>query len=206
MANVICREITVHIRIMRIVINCLKMSKNKIMKKIVLLLFCFLFIFCPNQIKVNKSRDVDIIFPLKHIETTDTKQFLKEIIKNNTNNTHIIDPNGFYGESVVLENGKVLKPYSYFRSGYYFRDDRLCREDLIILKPFQTIDHSINYNKNNKALYRFTKSHKYQEVTKSFHNKFNATILGCDSYIKDLEAKGYKVFEDSIVIKIPLKS
>ena len=174
------------------------------MKKIILLPFCFLFIFCSNQIKMNTGKDIDIIFPLKQIDTQATEQ-VEEIIKNNTGNTFIIDPQGFYGESYVLENEKVLKPYSYFRSGYYFRDYGLCREDLIILQPFQTIHHSIKYNKNDKALYRYTKSNQYKEIIKSSHDRYNATILGCDDYIKELESKGYKVLEDSIVAKIPLK-
>ena len=80
------------------------------MKKLILLPFCFLFIFCSNQIKVNKGKDVDIIFPLKHIDTQATERVIEEIIKNDTNSTYIIDPLGFYGESFVLENGKVLVP------------------------------------------------------------------------------------------------
>jgi hypothetical protein len=175
------------------------------MKKFILLPFCFLFIFCSNQIKINKGKDVDIIFPLKHIDTQATEPVIEEIIKNNTNNTFIIDPQGFYGESYVLENGKVLEPYLYFRNGYYSRDNRLCREDLIILHPFQTIHHSIIFNKNNRAVYQYTKSNQYEEIIKSFHDRYNATILGCDDYIKELESKGYKVLEDSIVAKIPLK-
>lgn len=174
------------------------------MRKIVLLPFCFLFIFCSNQIKMNKEKDVDIIFPSKHIDTQST-EVIKEIIKNNTNNTYIIDPLGFYGKSFVLENGKLLDPYLYSKSGYYSRNDRSCHEDLIILKPFQTIHHSIIFNKNNRAVYRYTKSNNYEEIIKSVHNRYNATILGCESYIKDLENRGYKVLEDSIVAKIPLQ-
>ncbi|MCS3870678.1 hypothetical protein J3D55_003594 [Chryseobacterium ginsenosidimutans] len=174
------------------------------MKKIILLSFCFLFIFCSNQMKLNKGKDVDIIFPSKYIDTQSTEKVTEEIIKNNTNNTYIIDPFGFYGKSYVLENGKVLEPYLYFKNGYYTRNDALCREDLIILQPFQTIHHAISLNKNNRAIYRYTKSNKYEEIIKSFHNKYNATILGCDNYIMELESKGYKVLEDSIVTKIPL--
>ncbi|REC63443.1 hypothetical protein DRF65_04920 [Chryseobacterium pennae] len=174
------------------------------MRKIVLLPFCFLFIFCSNQIKLNKGKDIDIIFPLKRIDIQST-EVTKEVIKNNTNTTYIIDPLGFYGKSFVLENGKVLDPYSYFKSGYYSRNDRLCHEDLIILEPFQTIHHPIIFDKNNRAVYRYTKPNNYEEVIKSVHNRYNATILGCESYVKDLEARGYKVLEDSIVTKIPLQ-
>lgn len=175
------------------------------LKKIILLPFCFLFIFCSNQIKMNTGKDIDIIFPLKQIDTRATEPVIKEILKNNTDNTFIIDPHGFYGESYVLENGKSLEPYLYFKSGYYARNDRSCREDLIILYPFQTIHHSIIFNKNNRAVYRYTKPNQYEEIIKSSHNRYNATILGCDDYIKELEAKGYKVLEDSIVAKIPLQ-
>jgi hypothetical protein len=174
------------------------------MKKLFLLPFCFLFIFCSNQIKINKGKDIDIIFPLKSINTQATEQVIEETIKNNTNNTFIIDPQGFYGESYILENGKVIEPYLYFKKGYYSRDASLCREDLIILKPFQTIHHSINFNKNNRAVYKYAKHNEYEEVIRSSHNKFNATILGCDDYIKDSESKGYKVLEDSIVTRIRL--
>lgn len=176
------------------------------MNKIFLLPFCFLFIFCSNQIKLNTGKDIDIIFPLKQIDTQSTEKVIEEILKNNTDKTFVIDPLGFYGKSYVLENGKVLEPYLYFKSGYYSRhDDRSCREDLIILQPFQTIHHSIIFNRNNRAVYRYTKPNQYEEIIKSSHDKYNATILGCDDYIKELESKGYKVLEDSIVAKIPLK-
>lgn len=154
--------------------------------------------------KINKGKDIDIIFPQKYISTQETETIIKEIIKNNTNNTYIIDPYGFSGESYTLENGKVLVPYMYFKDGYISRNDRLCKELLIILKPFQTIHHSIVFDKNNKALYKYSKSNKYEEVVKSLHNRYNVTSLGCDQYVESLEKKGYKVLEDSIVAKIPL--
>lgn len=174
------------------------------MKKIVLLPFCLLFIFCSNQIKLNKGKDIDIIFPFKHIDTQST-EVIEEIIKNNTNNTYIIDPFGFYGKSFVLEDGQILDPYLYLKSGYYSRNDRSCHEDLIILKPFQSIHRSIILDKNNRAVYKYAQSNKYEQIVKSFHNKYNATILGCESYVKELESKGYKILEDSIVAKIPLQ-
>lgn len=154
--------------------------------------------------KLNKGRDVDITLPQKYISTQQTGDVIQETIKNNTNNTYIIDPYGFYGESYTLENGAILKPYMYLNEGYVSRDNRLCREILIILQPFQTIHRSINYNKNNKSLYKYSKPNKYEEIIKSAHTKYNATILGCEDYIKELELKGYKVLEDSIVAKIPL--
>ncbi|AZA83532.1 hypothetical protein EG342_17320 [Chryseobacterium lactis] len=151
---------------------------------------------------MNKGKD--IIFRLNYVDTQ-SKEVIEEIIKNNTNNTYVVDPLGFYGKSFVLENGKILDPYLYFKSGYYSRNDRACYEDLIILKPFQTIHRSIIFNKNNQAVYRYKKSNKYEEIVKSFHNKNNVTILGCESYIKELESKGYKVLEDSIVTKLLLQ-
>lgn len=175
------------------------------MKKFFLLPFCFLFIFCSNQIKLNTGKDIDIIFPLKQIDTQAQGHVIEEILKNNTDKTLIIDPLGFYGESYVLENGKVLKSYLYLKSGHYFRDYGLCREDLVILQPFQTIHHSIIFDKNDRVAYQYMKPNQYEKIIKSSHDRYNATILGCDDYIKELESQGYKVLEDSIVAKIPLK-
>ncbi|MEI3789858.1 MULTISPECIES: hypothetical protein [unclassified Chryseobacterium] len=175
------------------------------MRKIILLSFCFLFSFCSNQIKLNKGKEVDIIFPKKYISTQKTGEIIEEIIKNNTNNTYIIDPYAFYGESYMLENGNLLQPNMYIRNGYASRNDRLCRDILIILKPFQILHHSIALNTNNKAIYKYSKSNKYEEITKSLHNRNNVLALGCDDYIKELESKGYKVLEDSIIVTIPVK-
>jgi hypothetical protein len=105
---------------------------------------------------LNKGKDVDIIFPLKYIDTQATEKVTEEIIKNNTNNTYIIDPFGFYGKSYVLENGKVLDPYLYFKNGYYTRNESLCREDLIILQPFQTKHHAIILDKNSLIIKKGT--------------------------------------------------
>jgi len=163
----------------------------------------FSYFFCSSQMKLNKSKEIDILIntPWKFGKTNEVIY----TIENKSNRTYIIDPFGFYGESYVLENGKVLKPTTYLKNGYYSRNDKLCHEDLIILKPFQKLHHSINYDKNNRALYTYTKPNKYEEIIKSSHNRYNATILGCDNFIKELESKGYKVLEDSIVAKIPLR-
>ncbi|PKF75323.1 hypothetical protein CW752_05050 [Chryseobacterium sp. PMSZPI] len=154
--------------------------------------------------KLNKGKDIDITYPQSYISAQKTKTVIKETIKNNTNNTYIIDPYGFYGESYTLENNKILKPYMYINEGYVSRNDRLCRETLIILKPKESILLSLVLNTNNKSVYKYSKTNKYEEVIKSLHNKYNATLLGCDDYIEELESKGYKVLEDSIVAKIPL--
>ncbi|WP_146944711.1 hypothetical protein [Chryseobacterium hagamense] len=113
---------------------------------------------------MNKGKDIDIIFPLKSINTQATGPATEETIKNNINNTFIIDPQGFYGKSYILENGKVLESYLYFKKGYYSRDAGLCREDLIVLQPFQTIHHSINFNKNNRAVYQYAAPNRYEEI------------------------------------------
>ncbi|MDN3691044.1 hypothetical protein QWZ06_01550 [Chryseobacterium tructae] len=154
--------------------------------------------------KINKSKDVDICFPQNNLSTKDTGSIIKETIKNNTNNTYIIDPYGFYGQSYVLENGKIIEPYMNAVQGYVSKDDRLCHELLVILKPFQTIQQSVNYNVNNRGIYKYSKGSEYFEVTNSVHNKKTVTLLGCEKYIEELESKGYKVLEDSIVAKIPL--
>lgn len=65
--------------------------------------------------------------------------------------------------------------------------------------------HSLNYDRNNRGIYRYSQPNKYEMVIKSFHNKYNALILGCDDYVKELETKGYKVLEDSISVKIPVR-
>ncbi|MCC3214760.1 hypothetical protein LIV57_05720 [Chryseobacterium sp. X308] len=154
--------------------------------------------------KINKSKDVDIYLPQNNLPTKDMGSIIKETIKNNTNNTYIIDPYGFYGQSYVSENGKILEPYMNAVQGYVSKDDRLCHELLVILKPFQTIQQSVNYNVNNRGIYKYSKGNEYFEVTNSVHNKKTVTLLGCEKYVEELESKGYKVLEDSIVAKIPL--
>lgn len=174
------------------------------MRKIILLPFCFLFIFCSNQIKLNKSKDVDIIFPKKYFSSQDT-EVIKETIINNTTDTYIIDPYAFYGESYTLENGKILQPYMYIKKGYSTRNDKLCRDILIILKPFQTLEYPIALNANKNEIYKYSQPNQYEEIIKSVHNRNNILNSGCGDYVKELESLGYKILEDSIVAKISIK-
>ncbi|PKF75324.1 hypothetical protein CW752_05055 [Chryseobacterium sp. PMSZPI] len=154
--------------------------------------------------KLNKAKDINITLeevPLK----LNTGKVINYLINNNTNNTYIIDPYGFYGVSYVLENGKIIEPTSYYRGGYYNRfDDNDCKRDLVIIEPKTSISIPLSLDRNNRSIYNYSKNNYYINVIKSFHNKYNATILGCDRYINNLEKKGYKVLEDSIVAKIPL--
>lgn len=175
------------------------------MKKILLIPFCFLFIFCSNQIKLNKGNEVDIILTEGTFSVQNTGKAVKFYIKNNTRNTYIIDPFGFNGYSYVLENNKIMEPYLKLREIHYYREsDNLCLQDLIILKPKESINRPLNLNVSNRGIYNYVKSNKYVEVVKSYHNKNNATYLGCDTYIDKLKKKGSKILEDSIVAKIPL--
>lgn len=175
------------------------------MKIIILIPVCFLFIFCSNQMKLNKGNEVDIILPQGTFPVGDTGKAVEYSIKNNTENTYIIDPLGFYGYSYVLENNKIIEPYMKVREMHYNRhSDDLCLQDLIILKPKESIHVPLNLNINSRGIYNYSKVNKYIEVVKSYHNIYNATLLGCENYIKNLEKQGYKVLEDSINAKIPL--
>lgn len=154
--------------------------------------------------KLNKGKDVDIL--LNSVpEKLNTGKATEYLIRNNTDNTYIIDPYGFYGKSFILENGKILEPYSYYRNGYYSRfNNNDCIRDLIILKPQASILAYLSLDRNNKAIYNYSINNNYERIVTSEHNRFNTTILGCEEYIENLEKKGYKVLEDSIVAKIPL--
>lgn len=174
------------------------------MKKIFLLPFCFLFIFCSNQMKINKGKDIDI-FLKEGIYNLNDDNKIKYNIVNNTNNFYIIDPNGFYGSSYTLENQEKMIPIQYLSRGYYNRfKDNDCIRDLLIIPPKSSKEAALSLNSNDNSLYNYNKDKNYILYIRSFHNKYNATILGCEKYINDLEKKGYKVLEDSIVAKIPL--
>ncbi|MBP2617103.1 hypothetical protein [Chryseobacterium jejuense] len=174
------------------------------MRKIFLLPFCFLFIFCSNQMKLNKGKEIDI-FLKEGIYNLNTENKIKYNIINNTNNFYIIDPNGFYGSSYTLENGEKMIPIRYFSKGYYNRfNDNDCKKDLIILKPKESKNVALSLNGDDNSLYNYTKGKVYAYHVSSLHNKYNATIFGCNQYIDNLEKKGYKVLQDSIVAKIPI--
>ncbi|MDQ1858424.1 MULTISPECIES: hypothetical protein [unclassified Chryseobacterium] len=174
------------------------------MKKMLFLPFSLLFIFCSNQMKINKGKDIDIILKEGKYNISDNSK-KKYVIINNTNYYYIIDPNGFYGTSYTLENNRKIIPINYFTRGYYSRfDNNDCKRDLLIIGPKESKEVALSLNSKDNSIYDYNKEKSYILFVKSFHNRYNATILGCDNYVSDLEAKGYKVLEDSIVAKIPL--
>lgn len=154
--------------------------------------------------KINKGKDIDIILKEgKYILNDNNKK--KYLIINNTNDYYIVDPNGFYGTSETFENNLKMVPVNYFARGYYNRfKDNDCIRDLLIISPKSSKEAALSLNSNDNSLYNYSKDKNYVLYIKSFHNKYNATIFGCEKYINDLEQKGYKVLEDSIVAKIPL--
>ena len=73
--------------------QCFKLFyDDETMKKILIILTIILFNNCSTQIKVNKGKDIEII------ETQPPLPDGKFLIKNNTSNTYIIDPLGFWGK------------------------------------------------------------------------------------------------------------
>lgn len=163
---------------------------------------CFSFISCSTQMKLNKSKNIDILIkvPIKLI----SDKPLVYTLKNNTNNTYIIDPYGFVGSSYWMLNNEKLNPINFSR-GYYSREDEDCRNDLIILKPKQKIDRTLSLNYIEKGIYDFSKKGNYIRNVKSIHNKENGMPSSCTKYINELETKGYFLLEDSIVAKMPFR-
>ncbi|MEI3789856.1 MULTISPECIES: hypothetical protein [unclassified Chryseobacterium] len=153
-------------------------------------------------IKLNKSENIDILYE----SNNNSKDKPIYIIKNNTENTYIIDPFGFRGTATLYEDNNLLNPYILGLKGYYERpSDKWCKNDLIILLPYESKKiETFNTNYSNTALYHYSKGKKYFEIIKSAHNKNTATYFGCEEYIRELESKGYKVLEDSISVKIPV--
>ncbi|WP_123902279.1 hypothetical protein [Chryseobacterium arthrosphaerae] len=171
------------------------------MKKVILIITCFIFISCSTQMKLNKSNEIDILInaPWKFEENYN----ISYIIKNKSSKTYIIDPYGFSGDSYWLFNNEKLNPIDYLR-GYYTRyTDDDCKNTLIILKPKQKIDTTLNLNYREKSIYNLSKPGKYIWNIKSNHSRKNSMPLTCKSYINTLEKKGYIMLEDSIVAKIP---
>jgi hypothetical protein len=154
--------------------------------------------------KINKSKYIDLLYEIN--KNTDNESKYIFYLKNNTNITFIIDPFGFWGNTTMYENGNLIKPNKLGLKGYYERfSDKWCERDLIILKPneYKKLNY-FNTNYKDTALYNFDKDKKYFEIVKSAHNKETILYLGCEDYVKNLEARGYKVLEDSISTKIPL--
>ncbi|NML58404.1 hypothetical protein [Chryseobacterium cheonjiense] len=104
-----------------------------------------------------------------------------------------------------MENGNLLQPYVYIKRGYSTRNDKLCCDILIILKPFQTLEYPIDLNANKNGIYKYSQLNKYEEIIKSDHNRNNVLNSGCGDYVKELESLGYKILEESIVAKISIK-
>ncbi|KFF23054.1 hypothetical protein IW22_02120 [Chryseobacterium sp. JM1] len=151
--------------------------------------------------KLNKSKEIDILIntPWK-IEENNRINY---IIENKSNKTYVIDRDGFEGVSYWLFNNEKLNQIDRWR-GYYARyNDDDCANDLIIIKPKQKIDTTLNLNDLDKGIYDLSKSGKYIWNVKSNHSKKNTMPSTCKSYINSLEKKGYIILEDSIVAKIP---
>lgn len=170
------------------------------MKKIITIITCFCCIFCSTQMKINKSNDVDIL--IKTPVKLEPEEPITYSIKNNSNVIYIIDPYGFVGESYWLLNNKKLVPIQFSR-GYYSRENDDCRNDLIIIKPNEKIEKALSLNYMEKAIYDYSQSGNYIRIVSSNHSKQNSMPSSCKQYINDLELKGYRFLNDSIVAKIP---
>ncbi len=170
------------------------------MKKIILIVICLSFISCFPQMKLNKNKNIDIFIKVP-IKLNSDKPIIYTL-KNNTDDTYVIDPYGFVGSSYWKLNNEVLNPINYSK-GYYSREDEDCKNDLIILKPKQKIEKTLSLNYMERRIYDFSKTGNYIRTVKSNHNRENSMPSSCVKYINELENKGYHLLEDSIVAKIP---
>ena len=171
------------------------------MKKIIVFTATFVYLFCFSQMKINKSKEVDILIntPWKFGDDN----IVDFVIKNNSNNTYIIDPYGFVGKSCWQYEGKKLDHID-FQRGYYTRlNDEDCKDDLILLKPKAKINVNLNLDYYQTKIFDLSKSGKYFLNVKSKHDRESSMPSSCKSYINTLEMKGYIMLEDSIVAKIP---
>ncbi|PNW13179.1 hypothetical protein C1637_15270 [Chryseobacterium lactis] len=150
--------------------------------------------------KLNKNKEIDILIKTP-VKLAPEKPIIYTI-KNSSDKTFIIDPYGFVGDSYWTFNNKKLIPIEFSR-GYYSREDKNCRDDLIIIKPKQKIDIGLSLNYVDKAIYDYSKTGNYIRNIQSKHSKQNGMPSTCKSYINELEKKGYIMLEDSIVAKIP---
>jgi hypothetical protein len=169
------------------------------MNKIILSLFFFSFLNCSSQLKINKGTDIDILTEIPQKQNTNNNY----LIKNNSNTTYIIDPFGFYGESSIVVNNVVQKPISFWGGHYYRINEDQCINDLIILKPYESIEINLNLASNDDAIYDYKQFTNFIRIVKSSHNKNTIMLHGCKPYIEKLEKQGYRVLEDSIDAKIP---
>jgi len=169
------------------------------MNKIIVFLFCISSYNCSSQFKINKSKDIDILTDIPQKQNTNNNY----LIKNNSNRTYIIDPFGFYGDSKILVNNIEVKPTAIIYGEYYRFTDKQCANDLIVLKPKENRRVNLNLAYNVRELdYDYSKFENFARIVKSYHNRNNATIVGCNSFIEKLEKKGYHVLTDTIDTKI----
>ncbi|MDR3024479.1 hypothetical protein [Chryseobacterium sp.] len=168
----------------------------------------FIFGFYFSQIKVNKKRDVEIFLMDSAVSIErylDPNKAYKYKIINHTDNNYIIDPQGFRGKTYVYEcNELYSQPEKMIPKGYYSRDLEDCKEDFILLKKKESLIVEIALL-NIDFFYHIKPNKSYYLDIESKHNEYTATLLGCTDYIKDLKKQGYKVFEDQIKARIPLK-
>lgn len=151
---------------------------------------------------MNLGKDVDII---KESLSTEGKL----LIKNNTSKTYIIDPLGFWGKIKYLENDYPAKTTYSPRGTFYRFSDSECERDLIVLRPFDKIYRVISLAKDFSGsvidVKKISLANKYSYIAKSAHNKETLNASGCEKYVSDLELKGYKILDDSINVKVPIK-
>ena len=174
-------------------------------------LFLFFGVFVPSvyfsQIKLNTGNDIDIFLMDSSISMEkylNPKIPYQYKIVNHTNNYYLIDPQGFLGEAVLYEGNKLYSnPEKLIPQSYYSRDEEDCEQDFIVLKKHETIQVEL-YLLNIKYYYNLKPNKRYYLDVKSKHNKYTATLLGCNNYINNLEKKGYKILYDRISFKIPL--
>lgn len=177
------------------------------MKKAQLLITILYSFFYFSQIKVNERKDIEIFLTDTNISMekylNPKTPYLYKII-NHSNYNYIIDPNGFIGEAQLYEyNELYTKPKKLLPQGYYLRDLEDCKHSFIIVEAKSIIFVELSLL-NIKYDYNIEPNVYYYLNIKSKHNEYSATLLGCESYIKNLTKKGYKVFDDNIYIKIPL--
>ncbi|NML56717.1 hypothetical protein [Chryseobacterium cheonjiense] len=171
------------------------------MRRIIILIITSInCIFCSSQTKINKSKEIDILIKMPiHLNSQEPVKFT---IQNKSNNSYIIDPYGFAGESYWLFENKRLNSLG-LEKGYYSRENVDCQNDIIIIKPKERIQTTINLNYSEIHRYDFSKSGHYIWKVESKHDRENAMPASCRQYINELEIKGYHFLNDSIVANIP---
>ncbi|KAA0128053.1 hypothetical protein FY557_10045 [Chryseobacterium sp. SN22] len=161
------------------------------------------------QTKLNTKKEVDILFErnefsLNKIFDGNTPYIFKLV--NNTDYTYIIDPYGFKSDNFVMTiEGNIITPVRIVLNGFYKRfDSQECVDDLIILGPKEKKYVSLSIV-NLNGVYDLDKHKKYIIKLHSHHNKYTASLLGCQDYIESLiSSKKYKVFDDSIDTTVSL--